>query len=55
MPATCLLGLPLLPLGAGLATGATAAAAAAARGAAVTTCALAAAATAALTGFALNK
>ena len=44
MPATCLLGLPLLPLGVGLATG----------GAAVTACALAAAATAALAEFALK-
>ena len=51
MPATCLLGLPLLPLGAGLATGD----AAAAGGAAVTACALAAAATAALAGFALKE
>ena len=49
-PATCLLGLPLLPLGAGLATGD----AAAAGGAAVTACALAAAA-AALAGFALKE
>ena len=54
MPATCLLGLPLLPLGAGLATGGTAAAVAAG-GAAVAACALTAAATAALAGFALNK
>ena len=44
----CNLGLPLLPLGAGLATGVTAAAAAAVEGAAVAASALAAAATAAL-------
>ena len=50
-PATCLLGLPLLLLATGLATGATTAAAAAG-GAAVAACALAAAATAALSGFA---
>ena len=47
-PATCLLGLPVLPLGVGLTTGATTAAAAAAGGAAVAACALDAAATAAL-------
>ena len=44
-PATCLLGLPVLPLGVGLATAATAAAGG---GAAVAACALAAAATVAL-------
>ena len=55
-PATCLLGLPLLPYGACPATGATAAAAAAAAGgAAVAACALAATATAALAEFALNE